>query len=435
MGPGLAAPAAAQIFTTRNQGLATGPFLLFPSISFEGSHDSNVLFRSSDLSGDIVDSHIFLIRPRILVDLPIGQNRIRWAYSPQFRDYSSAQFKQSNRISHFFDLEGTLKLGPAVTCLLRDRMVRGTVEVDQVDRGGELTFGLIPFVLQAASAEITLDLGARQGISVLPSYETVHFEEAGAQRLFSYQRRAFEMRYNFRLSEPSTFYVFSSYEGTQQDREQLIFGQVEAASHRAGVGLRRIVNQSVVTQISTGYQKLEFVGGTGSRFSGPGLDGTINVRLGDLASLDVSALRQPLQSFFINNNFYLAEQVRVALRHQISRGMLYTAAVTYYRNRYADPLDIRVTSETPAGEDQAPANGFIDAFEAFLPSLGTRRRDTGIRLEAGVGYQFGPKIRAFIGYNQERRESNILQEIAGITVSPFDYRVNRLSLRFEVGWL
>jgi hypothetical protein len=44
-------------------------------------------------------------------------------------------------------------------------------------------------------------------------------------------------------------------------------------------------------------------------------------------------------------------------------------------------------------------------------------------------------MRAFFGYNQERRESNILEVISGSLVSPFDYRVNRLSLRFEVGWL
>jgi len=115
--------------------------------------------------------------------------------------------------------------------------------------------------------------------------------------------------------------------------------------------------------------------------------------------------------------------------------MLYTAGVTYYRNSYPDPLDIRVTSETPAGEDQNPANGFIDDFEAFLPSQGIERSDSGIRLEAGVGYQFGPNMRAFFGYNQERRGSNILEVISGSLVSPFDYRVNRLSLRFEVGWL
>jgi hypothetical protein len=433
--PGLAAAAVAQILPPGRPGLPSGPFLLFPSVSFEASHDSNVLYRSSDLSEDIVGSDIVLLRPRIMVELPIGRNRFRLAYSPQYRDYSSDRFQQAKRISHFFDLEASLKLGPSVTCVVRDHMFRGSIEVDQVDRGGELTFGQIPFVIQSVGAEIGLELGARQGISVLPSYESVRFEEAGEQRLFSYRRRGFEGRYNFRLSEPTTLYVFSSYEGTQQDREQLIFGQVEAASHKEGVGLRRVVNQSVMTQISAGYQNLKFVGGTGSRFSGLGLDGTINVRLGELASLDISALRQPLQSFFINNNYYVAEQLRLALRHQVTRGMLYMAAVTYYRNDYPDPLDIRVTSETPAGEDQNPANGFIDDFEAFLPSQGIERRDSGIRLEAGVGYQFGPNMRAFFGYNQERRDSNILEVISGSLVSPFDYRVNRLSLRFEVGWL
>jgi len=103
--PGLAAPAVAQILPPRRQGLPSGPFLLFPSVSFEASHDSNVLYRSSDLSEGVVGSDIVFIRPRIMVELPIGRNRLRWAYSPQYRDYSSDQFQQSKRISHFFDFE------------------------------------------------------------------------------------------------------------------------------------------------------------------------------------------------------------------------------------------------------------------------------------------------------------------------------------------
>ena len=44
-------------------------------------------------------------------------------------------------------------------------------------------------------------------------------------------------------------------------------------------------------------------------------------------------------------------------------------------------------------------------------------------------------MRVFIGYNGERRESNIEQLMPGGVFDPYDYSVNRIVFRIEAGWL
>jgi hypothetical protein len=428
--------ARGQGLVAQSEGLNTGRVVLYPSVTFDYTDDSNVLYRSADLSSSqIVHSGVVLVRPRLMVDLPIGRSRVLWSYSPLYRNYTTSQFQQSRHVSHFFDLEGVLKPGSGLTIAVRDHFVRGTIEVDQVDPGGELTFGLVPFIVHEPSMDISLDLGARQGVSVLPRYSSVDVSNSTESGFFSYNTRALEARYNYRVSEAATLYVFSNYEATHQDREQLIFGQVQVAGRTTGVGLRRLLNQAVVTEMSAGYETMNFTGGTASKSAGLRLQGNANLRLGDLTRLDVSAARGPYQSFYVNNNFYISRQVRVAITQQIGRGAYYEVGVTSFASHYADPLDIRVTSETPPGNDVNPPNGYIDQFESLIPSQGIRRRDNGLRVELGGGYQFTPKMRLFLGYNRERRDSNIVETVSGEPVAPFDYRVNRLFMRVVLGWM
>ena len=69
------------------------------------------------------------------------------------------------------------------------------------------------------------------------------------------------------------------------------------------------------------------------------------------------------------------------------------------------------------------------------PSDGIRRRDSGWRLQAGLGFQMSRTMRGFLSYTHQVRSSNVLQPFPDGFSDPFDYTVNRLLFRVEVGLL
>jgi hypothetical protein len=438
-----ASPAGAQTPGAAGEGLGVGHFVLYPSLTIDYTQDDNVFYTSVDRpGGERIRSGVTVVRPRILAEFPLGANRIRAIYAPTFRTYSTSRFTSTDRVSHFFDLDGSFQVGPSLKIGIRDHLVRGTTELQEVDLGGEITFGLVPFVTHSPEMEINLRLGARGGLSLIPRYAKVSFDERGDEKFFSYTKREFETRLNYSLSSPTTVYLFYAVEDTDQNREQLLFGDVNQEAGTVGVGLRRMVNRDLTGQFSAGYRSVAFKGGAGRNFAGPVLDASGTWRLADGATFALSLRRQAYQSFFVNNNYYVNNEIRLRLTRQVGLNFYWDASAAYGRNLYADPLDIRVTPATPPEADcdtldmgVCVGDGIIDAFASLAPSVGRRRRDQIARLEIGAGFLILRTLRVFLGYNLDRRGSNIEQLTSGGIIEPFDYRVNRIFVRVAAGWL
>jgi len=443
-----AAAARAQAFRTASDGLNVGHFLLYPSISIEYTHDDNITFESRELPGaEILASGVMLIKPRILMDLPIAASRIRWVYSPLYRDYTNKGFPQTRRFSHFFDFEA-MRSGPLLSLRVADRYVKDTVQLREADRGGEV-FGLVPFTTHAPELQATLGLGARSGVSLIPRYTAVSFQGDASASFFGYRKKEVEVRLLHAISPATEIYAFYSLSDTNQDREVIIFGDVSLEARSEGVGFRRVLNQDVVTYLHAGYKTIDFKGGANSDFAGPVLDANATWQLGDATMLNLSAAHQAYQSFFVNNNYYVDTEMRLEFTRQIGHSVYWNGAISFTNNHYADPLDISVTSDTPRVQDCEPrvpdpanpgqtlcgGDGRIDVFESYQPSVGRRRRDHVVRVEIGAGWQVARAVRLFLGYNSDRRTSNIEQVFGAGIVDPFDYRVNRVVFRIEAGWM
>jgi putative beta-barrel porin BBP2 len=396
---GLASPALAQSLSTGDQGIPAGHVVLYPSLSIDYRHDSNIFYlNSSTANGEILSSGVVLIRPRLMVDLPLGASGIRWSYSPAFRDYTNASVSQSNRVSHFFDLEAALKPASSLLIVVKDHLVRGTSELREVDPGGETTFGLVPFVLHEPEVDFTMDLGGRQGVSLIPRYTSVRFSDSGAASFFDYRRRGLEGRYNYKTSPSSVLYGFLNFEGADQSRERGSLQTVTSSTRAFGVGLRRTVNRILVTSISGAYLTLNFNATGTNNYSGPVLEGNTSWLLTDTSRLEVRLGRQVYPSYFGDNNFYLDNYGGLQFTQQIGRNSYWTFSAAYQANRY--PL--------------------------HDPTLNLRRRDSAEVLEMGAGYRFLRSTRLFVGYNHERRRSNY---------EPAEYEVDRVSFRIDMGWM
>jgi hypothetical protein len=391
----LVPPAAAGELNPAGEGRPAGRFILYPSLTVDISHDSN-LFRVGDVPGaQRIASGIVDLKPRILVDLPLGESRIRWAYAPVVRDYTTGQFNQSDRLSHYFDLDTTLVTARALRIGLRDHFVRGTTELQEIDQGRELRFGLVPFRLHEPSLEVTMDLGARSGFSAFSRYSWLRFDETETG-LFDYRKRGAEGRYNYRVTPSTTLYTYLSLEHTEQDRDPSSTAPSRISARSAGVGLRRTLNQAVVTALSVGYERFEFDEAAGSAFTGLVLDAAATWLLNDVTRLEIAASRQPFQSFTIDGDHYVSTGARFRLTRQIGRSAYAEVGPTYFKNTY-----------------------------------GSGVRDHTVRLEGGIGYRFLRTLRAFVGYNAERRDSNLDDSLG----DPFHYGARRVVFRLEAGWM
>ncbi len=373
--------------------------MLYPSLTVEYLHDSNVSYARGSGSGDeIIASDVRVIQPRILVELPIGENRVRWSYSPAYRDFATNRVNLNEHLSHFFDFEWKFKVGRSLGVTLRDHFVRGTTELREVDPGGETTFGLIPFTLHEPDMTVDLAMGARHGISIIPRYTSTRFDTLQSASFFNYRRRGVEERYNYKLSPLDTVYVYYALDDTRQLRDEPSFNDVSQTARTFGLGFRRTLTEAVISSFSAGYETLTFKGIAGQDFSGTVMDASTTWQVGDTTRIDFSGRRTPYPSFFENNNYYLNTEAGVRILEQIGQNMYVVVSGSYQINRY--PL-VSATYEV-------------------------RRKDKVLHMETGVSRQFIRTLRAFIGYNRDRRDSN---------VDPATYDVNRIVFRIEMGWL
>lgn len=422
-------PAVAQTIgppshTYQNQGIEAGHLVFYPSLLIDYGYDDNIFYSSgTGFGNEQVPSRLTVIQPRLEFDVPRGQDWVRWTYSPVYRNYSTSAYTQLNPWSHFFDLDGRLTFGTRGFTTFKDHFVKGSQELQEVDPGGELTFGLVPFRTHNPMVEVGMNAGVRQAVSVVWNYDSTQFENNELTGLFNFRGHGLEGRYNYQLSPDTKAYLFYGRSLTVQARDT----GVDVDVMTTGIGLEKTLNRSVVTQVMAGYQEMDFTGAGPENYAGPVLSASAAWQIDEITRVAFSVRRQPYQSFYLNNNFYLDRNLSVSLARQVGSTAYWTVGVELENNRYSAPLD---ASESPPIYCMDDGNGGLTC-----PSDGVRRRDRGWRLQAGMGFQMSRSVRAFLGYNYQVRSSNMLQAFPEGFSDPFNYTVNRLLFRIEVGVL
>jgi hypothetical protein len=389
-----------QAFRTTAEGISAGRFVLYPSLVVDTIYDNNIFYESEDVpNSELVSSGELIVAPRIMVDLPLSRSRVRFAYSPQYRDYSSDQYVQTDHVSHLFDLEAWARF-TSLSVALREHYVQGTQEVQAFDPGGEVRFGLVPFTLSEPAAEIGLIFGARHRFDLTPRFSTLNFDDSGQSGFYDYERRGLAGRYSYQIDPVTLAYTAFSRDSTDQERESLLLSKVHVDTRYAGAGLSRTFAGAVVAAVSAGYETQNYEGGTGQDFSGLVYDINLTWTASDLYRFEVGARRQPYQSFSVINSFYLNRELRLRMTQQLGRNALWQIGAILYQNEYA-----------------------------------TVREDRTLRLDLGAGFRVSRLLRLSLGYNHEVRHSNIGVSVPGEPIAPFDFTVDRVFLRIEAGYL
>jgi hypothetical protein len=206
-------PAAAQSLgspyvTTQRQGLEAGHLNFYPSLLLNYGYDNNVFYSSGvGVGNDQVSSRLTVIQPRLLFDVPMTDNWLRWSYSPVYRNYATSEFVQTDPWSHFFDLDGHFRFGTRGFTTFRDHFVRGSQELQEADPGGELTFGFVPFRLHQPVVEVGMEIGARQAMSVLWNYDSTQFENSDVNGLYNIRGHGSKLA-TYKLGPDTSAYLF-----------------------------------------------------------------------------------------------------------------------------------------------------------------------------------------------------------------------------------
>jgi len=419
-----------------NPGIAAGRFNLYPAIAFNYAYDDNLFYQSDNIPGlQLVATGRYEIVPRLLVDLPLSRSRVRFQYSPIYRDYLNNEVVQVSKWSHFFDFEASFLIADALTIAVRDHYVEGNQEVQEFDPGGEIRFNLIPFTLHEPSLEISVDLGSRHRLSIIPRLYKLDFDDSFGPVFYDYERQGYEGRYTFKHSPETQFFVYSLSDYTQQDRSEIFYGDVDVDTRTTGVGFQRLLAGVVTTGASVGWEQQDYNGGGGGDYAGVAVDMNFGLNPTDALHFDLTLRRNAYQSYFVNNNFYINLEGRLRMIRQVGRSGFWQVGLGLQQNDYGDPVDVRLTPDTPPSED-ADNDGYIDLFEGFLPSQGVVRKDRAAFADFGAGLRLRPTLRLLVGYNYQRRDSNVVQDLgAAGFIETFDYTTNRIYFTFEMGIL
>jgi len=419
-----------------NPGIAAGRFVLYPAISFNYAYDDNLFYQSDNIPGlQLVGTGRVEVVPRLLIDLPLSRSRIRFQYSPLYRDYLNNEVAQVSKWSHFFDFEASFLIHDVFTVAVRDHYVEGTQEVQEFDPGGEIRFNLIPFTLQEPSLELGLDMGARHHISFIPRRYELNFDDSFGPVFYDYSRQGYEGRYTFKLSPETQLYAFRITDLTQQDRAETFYGDVDVNMHTTGVGLQRLRGGIVTTGGSIAWEQQDYSGGGGGDYQGVAADLNFGLNPTDVLHFDLSLRRNAYQSYFVNNNFYINLEGRLRMIRQVGQSAFWQLGLGLQQNDYGDPVDVSMTPNNPPSDD-ADNDGYIDFFEAFLPSQGVVRKDRAAFADLSAGWRVRPTMRFVVGYNYQRRDSNMVQDLgpAGF-IETFDYSASRVYFTLEMGIL
>ncbi|HET8948033.1 MAG TPA: hypothetical protein VFQ07_13725 [Candidatus Polarisedimenticolia bacterium] len=419
-----------------NPGIAAGRFILYPAISFNYAHDDNLFYQSDNIPGiQLVATGRYEIVPRILIDLPLSRSRVRFQYAPVYREYTNADVGQVSKWSHFFDFEGSMLIHDVFSVIVRDHYVQGTQEVQEFDPGGEIRFNLIPFTLQEPSLELGLDLGARHRVSFIPRYYELNFDDSFGPVFYDYTRKGYEGRYTYKLSPETQFYAFTTSDYTQQDRADNFYGTVDVDMRSTGVGLQRLTGGIITTGGSVAWEQQNYTGGGGGDYQGVAADINMGWNATDVMHFDLGFRRNAYQSYFVNNNFYINLEGRLRMIRQVGQTAFWQIGLGLQQNDYGDPVDVRMTPAFAPSED-ADNDGYVDLFESYLPSQGVVRKDRAAVADVGAGWRLRPTLRFLVGYNYQRRDSNMVQDLgAAGFVESFDYSASRVYFTLEMGIL
>ncbi len=389
-------------------GIPVGAFLFSPTLELIYEHKDNIFLAEKgdcvgQLFGKCSDS-VYLVRPRLMLELPVAENYFRVVYMPQWRDYKD--YGLDDHWTHWVDFQAQVDTPSGFELKLDNRLVRGVMETPEFDPGREVLFGASPFLKDRANVLIGYAITETDQLGVDMTYTTTSFDDP-----------------------TSVFYDFDTFEGGAKYRRNLgpllnmsfgVGGIHNSVSNTDdfrnfdGFYGRATMDGEIAPNLSGtimfGYEKRRFdrMEGTGIRqeFSGVTIDTNLKYAISEGTSLEFELGRTPYLSAFGDNAFYVSDHLGVFAATNLYGGLFATFAAYWSNNDY------RRRSEAPYASK--------------------KRSDDILRISAGVGYHFTDMLSLRANYRYEDRDSNI--KAADLLHPGFSYKANTILVNLVVGY-
>jgi hypothetical protein len=360
--------AGAQAQDEERDGLGLGPVTLRPSLS------ASYVDATATVAGpQPVHDTYTQVQPRVGAELPVGNGRLYATYEARLRRGSA--FSIVGETSHVLDAGFELPFGPSLALRGSEHYVRGALEANEVDPGGEYFFNLAPFTRNEIGASARLRTGGRFDLEVGGSLNRVRFQEPSG--FFDYDQQIMDTSLGMEVG--ANLRVALTYRHRHVPPTDRL--EADSTANSAGLSLKGEILPLVTGAIALGYEDRTSpkAAAGGTEYQGLAASIEIAKEFARASRLALSGARATRLSAFEKNGFYVSSSVGAQLTFLLPLSLAGQAGAGYNWNDYR-------TNAT---------------------ALGMPRRDQVFSWSAGAGRSIGRWAYLRADYTLSRRTSNL----------------------------
>lgn len=400
----------------RADGIPLGKFQFYPSVSMGVVQDDNLFNQNEAVGVGRVSDRTLELEVPLVLQLPFQASMWELAYTPglkRFQDNSDLD-GDTHRLATELDL--VFSTGSRLN--MRASYTRDYTNLQQAaEQLSESPFTFVDFEILRAHAVYEQPFGQRHGMEAVLDFEKLKFDPAAQGAFTDFSELELTLSYvrllgrDMRifaggvvgtndLEQPVRISRECSQDPTACSPDGLVLRAEEREDHwtRVGaqVGFERQFDDKNRARFNLGYQVLEFDHSDDSDFSGLVMRLHYRRRLSEILSFSGDALRQPVQSAFDVNNYFVMQSLSVSVDLQPeSTSLYYFGTLSIQTNAYPDETELQANRE------------FNRRREDFV-GRGIHRRDNIASMDLGVGLQFSALSSIEVTLAARQRDSNMV---------------------------
>ena len=368
------------------EGISIGKMVFAPSVEFMYENKDNIFLTENDEVSD----DMYVIRPKLLLELPRETSYLRFAWVPQYRDFSD--FELNENWTHFFDAEGNFKTPSGLELKIADHFIQnGTLEVVEIDPGAELVYNDVPFTKNTAVLDLKYFVSDTTGFGVYADMQDVDMDSSDSYTpWYDWSSETFGFSFQRYMNPLLRMALGVNYKNFSPDGT---FNYREFSGYDYFVQFYGDFSPTVNASIKLGYEDLDFEG-TGDDYADWNADASVVWNFADAHNLVLGVKRQAYASNYQAVSSYTHNGIRLAYNFTIVERLYGGVGGDFGKNEY---------------------NQF-------------NRTDDTWGLMGNIGYHFTPRVSARLNLRHEKRDSS------EVCFQGCDYKVNAVLLNLVIGY-
>lgn len=409
------------------EGIPMGNAVFYPSVEFIYSHTDNLFLTDSSM-GPTFSDYYWAVRPTLGFEFPFKQSYVRLDVGYQYKDYNDYDLAKHN--SWWVGFDSAFKFSNGSKLTLKNNFLQGVQELNKVDPGYEATWGNDTFNYNEFKVAYDFNLNQYNSMGVFGLWNYTDFKDNGTQTqpFYGYEQLGAGVHWKYHLNARNNFLAQYTYMNSKDKNfYSWAWGSIDPGrnynSNQLLVGWEGSTSKIFSGYAKAGYQEMNFTQNNYADFSGLVVDSALKFNFTELFKLDLNLYRQPYQSAYNVNNYYVAEGAKAQLHQQVTRYFFWTAGYNYQTNNYPNQTKV----DTMGG-------WYVVGDYAWF-TQGQDRRDNISRLFGELGFHITRQFSLRVNYWHEDRDSNIhFYDIYGINREPYSYKEDRFSFQAQLGW-